>query len=176
MFSTESVRIFVRLSPLAVIPLFLSCSIFCSRIEPPISIEGIWQERFLIEQEKSVLLEQFWNQNTLHTVAVTATLTLKAGLFTSEIDRSVTLQPDYSAPSPIEGHYRIRGDTIRLIAKDDALEPENYVFSLTREALSLEYLPVIIDTLANGALAEWVGGIPWHYARFKDGGTFRRVE
>jgi hypothetical protein len=161
-----------------LVPLLLSCSNAPTKAEPPLSIDGVWQESFLVPMVGVLQIEGAGGDvDMLDTLCVVATMTMREGSFTVVTDHPASALVHYSESAPIEGSYQVHGDTITFTQSNGAMTTQDFDFDLQRETMKLSYLGVT-DTLESGATVMVVpsGCLPWHNVWLKTSGTFQRVE
>lgn len=143
----------------------------------PLSIMGVWQESFLAQQFDIVQIEKIDNGLVIDTVRVIATLTMENGRFTAETDRQVSAFPFFHQPPPIEGRYRVHGDTVTFWETNNITSSQDFAFELQLKELALNYV-TFADTLDSGAIVSALpmGCLPWHNAFLKHSGTFTKLE
>lgn len=158
--------------------IMLSCGSCPTEPEPLVSMEGLWQELFLVPMVGVVQIDgNGGDVDMFDTLRVLATMTMQDGQFSAETDRPVSMLPQYHQPPPLEGTYRVHGDTITFSESSNVLSAQDFSFELQQDSLKLSYLGVT-DTLESGATIMVVpaGCLPWHNAWMKRSGTFHRLE
>jgi hypothetical protein len=145
--------------------------------DEPLSMTGVWEESFLAPQFDIAHIEKIDDDPILDTVRITATLTMENGRFTAETDRHVSPWPFFHQPPPVEGCYRLHGDTVTFWETGYTASAQDFAFQLQYEELTLHYL-TFTDTLDTGATVSPLpmGCLPWHNSFLKHSGTFTRME